>query len=193
MTDVLVFNVNGTPAPQGSKRARAIYKGRGKAREFTGRVAQVEMSKKVKPWRQAVVDAAQHAIGAVGMFDDWVPYTGPVHVAIEFRIRRPLSHYRTGRFANLLRDNAPDFVITAPDTDKACRSNARRAHPGQGVRRRQAGRVPVRDEGLLRPHRPSRRDHHRPPGELGVTCWSAHHELRLPPLRRPPRNRATQP
>jgi Holliday junction resolvase RusA-like endonuclease len=122
MTDVLVFNVNGTPAPQGSKRARAIYKGRGKAREFTGRVAQVEMSKKVKPWRQAVVDAAQHAIGAVGMFDDWVPYTGPVHVAIEFRIRRPLSHYRTGRFANLLRDNAPDFVITAPDTDKACRS-----------------------------------------------------------------------
>lgn len=122
MTDTLLINVNGTPAPQGSKQARAIYKGRGERREFTGRVAQQEMSKKVKPWRAAVKAAAEHAIGAVGMFDDWEPYTGPVHVQIEFRIRRPLSHYRTGRFSHLLREGAPDFVITTPDVDKACRS-----------------------------------------------------------------------
>ena len=122
MSDVLVFNVNGTPAPQGSKTARAIYKGRGAAREFTGRVAQQEASKKVKPWRKAVADAATDAIKAVMTFDDWQPYAGPVHVTIDVRIQRPKHHYRTGRFAHLLRDNAPDFVITTPDTDKVCRA-----------------------------------------------------------------------
>jgi len=109
MTDVLVFNVKGTPAPQGSKK-------------HVGNGRMVEMSKKLKPWRAAVIDAATHAIGAIGLFDDWEPYTGPVHVTVEFRFTRPASHYRTGRFSHLLKDDAPDFVITTPDVDKTCRS-----------------------------------------------------------------------
>ena len=109
MTDVLVFNVKGIPAPQGSKK-------------HVGNGRMVEMSKKLKPWRAAVIDAATHAIGAIGLFDDWEPYTGPVHVTVEFRFTRPASHYRTGRFSHLLRDDAPDFVITTPDVDKTCRS-----------------------------------------------------------------------
>ena len=109
MTDVLVFNVKGIPAPQGSKK-------------HVGNGRMVEMSKKLKPWRAAVIDAATHAIGAIGLFDDWEPYTGPVHVTVEFRFTRPASHYRTGRFSHLLKDDAPDFVITTPDVDKTCRS-----------------------------------------------------------------------
>jgi crossover junction endodeoxyribonuclease RusA len=109
MTDVLVFTVKGLPAPQGSKK-------------HVGSGVMVEMSKKLKPWRKAVTEAATHAIGNVGLFDDWEPYTGPVHVTVEFRFPRPKAHYRTGRFAHLLRDDAPDFVITTPDVDKTCRS-----------------------------------------------------------------------
>lgn len=47
--------VPGKPAPQGSKMARPIYKGRGEAKEFTGKVAQVESSKPgLEAWRADV-------------------------------------------------------------------------------------------------------------------------------------------
>lgn len=47
--------VPGKPAPQGSKMARPIYKGRGDAKEFTGKVAQVESSKPgLEAWRADV-------------------------------------------------------------------------------------------------------------------------------------------
>lgn len=118
MSDVLAFNVNGTPAPQGSKKGFATKKGG----QYTGKVSMSESSKKVKPWRAAVADAAKVAIENVMTFDDWEPYAGPVRVTIRIRIQRPKHHYRTGRYSHLLRDNAPDFVITTPDTDKVCRS-----------------------------------------------------------------------
>lgn len=35
------------------------------------------------------------------------PYTGPVDITVVFVFTRPKSHYRTGRNAHLLRDNAP--------------------------------------------------------------------------------------
>lgn len=65
----LEFTVYGVPGPQGSKRARPIYKGRGKSKTFTGRVAQVESSAKVKPWREAVAEAAAAAMAAAGHAD----------------------------------------------------------------------------------------------------------------------------
>lgn len=118
MTTTLAFNVNGTPAPQGSKKGFATKKGG----QYTGTVAMSESSKKVKPWRAAVADAARTAIENVITFDDWTPYAGPVRVTVRIRIQRPKSHYRTGRYSHLLKDDAPDFVITTPDTDKVCRS-----------------------------------------------------------------------
>ncbi len=53
------FNVfvAGKPAPQGSKHPRAIYKGKGAQREFTGKVAVEESSKQVGPWRESVRSA----------------------------------------------------------------------------------------------------------------------------------------
>ncbi len=34
-----------------------------------------------------------------------------------FTMPRPKSHYRTGKFAGLLKDTAPDRHISKPDTD----------------------------------------------------------------------------
>jgi Holliday junction resolvase RusA-like endonuclease len=110
------FTVVGTPAPQGSKRARAIYAGRGQDRQFTGKIAQVESSTKVAPWREAVKTAAYQAR------DGQPPLDGAVLVTVSFYLARPRSHYRTGRNAHLLRDNAPAWPATKPDIDKLLRS-----------------------------------------------------------------------
>lgn len=111
MTTVLVFNVNGLPGAQGSKR-------------HVGHGVMVESSKKVKPWRSDVKAAAEHATGALAHFDPWTPITGPVHISILFRFAHPKGHYRTGKNAHLLRDDAPIFVTSQRngDLDKIVRS-----------------------------------------------------------------------
>lgn len=97
----LVFRVHGIPAPQGSKR-------------HVGNGIMVESSKRVKPWREAVKWAALDA--GVEQLD------GPVEVRVTFHFPRPKSHYRTGRNAGVLRDDAPGFVTSRPDIDKILRS-----------------------------------------------------------------------
>jgi Holliday junction resolvase RusA-like endonuclease len=113
--DEIEFIVYGVPAPQGSKQAYAIYKGKAGAKQFTGKVALVEMSKRVKPWR-AEVAAAARALGLAG------PILGPVSVDMVFSQVRPKSHYRTGANAHLLRDTAPPTWCIAPDLSKLVRS-----------------------------------------------------------------------
>lgn len=58
----VAFCVYGKPAPQGSKHPRPIYRGSGKNRVFTGRVALVESSADVKPWRERVAQVAARAV-----------------------------------------------------------------------------------------------------------------------------------
>lgn len=97
---MIEIDVIGTPAPQGSKR-------------HVGGGRMVESSKKVKPWRTAIAaEALNHTFGP------W-PYVG---VAVVFRLKRPKSHYRTGRFADQLRADAPQYPAKYPDLDKLCRS-----------------------------------------------------------------------
>lgn len=105
----LAFNVNGIPGAQGSKR-------------HVGHGVMVESSAKVKPWRSDVKAAAEAALIAS---DTWERATGPVAVVIEFRFTRPKSHYRTGRNAHLLRDDAPAYCTSrgAGDIDKLERSS----------------------------------------------------------------------
>jgi Holliday junction resolvase RusA-like endonuclease len=92
---VIRIDVYGDPAPQGSKSAFR--------NQHTGRIQQVETSKKVKPWRQDIRDATQpHA-------DRHGPLDGPIATAIIFTFPRPRSHWRTGRNAHLLRDTAPAY------------------------------------------------------------------------------------
>jgi len=112
----LTLTVHGTPAPQGSKR-------------HVGNGVMVESSKRVKPWREAVKHAALDAL-RVGPEDEQgmaerigFPFgTAPVEVSIAFALPRPRSHYRTGKNAHLLRDDAPEHVGTRPDLDKLIRS-----------------------------------------------------------------------
>jgi crossover junction endodeoxyribonuclease RusA len=102
----MIFTVNGTPAAQGSKRAFVIG----------GKAVMVDADKKLKPWRQAVTDAAAAARGDDPLF------MGPVRVRVRFVFPRPKSHYGTGRNAEVLKNSAPAYVATRPDVDKLLRA-----------------------------------------------------------------------
>jgi Holliday junction resolvase RusA-like endonuclease len=112
---VLEIHVLGLPAPQGSKR--------GFVNPHTGRVAMVESSKKVKPWREAVKHAAFDVVGQrEGTGDPFAILGEALYVETTFTMPRPKSHYRTGRNAHLLRDNAPAWPAGKPDEEKLTRS-----------------------------------------------------------------------
>ena len=89
------FHVAGFPAPQGSKNA---YR-RG------NKVVLVESSKKVKPWRAAVAQAATIA------YLRTEPIDGPVAVEIEFHLPRPKSLPKR-----------VIWMVKKPDLDKLIRS-----------------------------------------------------------------------
>lgn len=101
----MAFDVYGLPAPQGSKR-------------HVGHGVLVEMSKRVRPWREDVRQAALDAlVSAV-----WDRAARVVGVDLTFTMRRPQSHFRTGAFAHELRPDAPVLVGSRPDLDKLVRS-----------------------------------------------------------------------
>lgn len=107
---------DGHPAPQGSKKT---------FRTKSGRVNVVESSKRVKPWRQAVADAARDAIADLDVVEGaWPgPFTGPVAVHIAFAMPRPQHHYGTGRNADKLKPGAPVWANSRTgDIDKLERS-----------------------------------------------------------------------
>lgn len=105
MTDALRIEVRGVPAPQGSKR-------------HVGNGIMVESSAKVKPWRQDVRSATIEAIERGG---PTFP-TGGVILGVVFRFARPKNHYRSGKYANLLRPGAPPTPSVKPDLSKLIRS-----------------------------------------------------------------------
>lgn len=98
--------VYGQPAPQGSKR-------------YLGNGVMIESSKKVKPWRTDVKNAAETALTDARIAE---PIGGPITARIIFSLPRPRSHYRTGRNAHLLRDQAPPRPASIPDLSKLIRS-----------------------------------------------------------------------
>lgn len=102
----VTLTVYGLPAPQGSKR-------------HVGNGVMIESSKKVKPWRQ---DVKQAALDAIAGHPDWTPLDGPLVASMTFTFARPKSHYRTGRNAHLLRDTAPARPAVTPDLSKILRS-----------------------------------------------------------------------
>ncbi|MBK1785121.1 RusA family crossover junction endodeoxyribonuclease [Prauserella cavernicola] len=98
--------VPGIPRPQGSKRAFH--------HKQSGKIVQMEVSQHVKTWRGDIRDAL---VGA-----DRPRLDGSVDVDLVFVMPRPKSHYRTGRNAHLLRDNAPVAPTGKPDIDKLVRA-----------------------------------------------------------------------
>lgn len=116
----LTVTVYGSPKTKGSMK----HVGKGRM------VEQVEGS---KPWRQAVIHAVinESPAGNCPPFDHGhrpgepcYPLHGPVAVEIVYSVPRPTAHYRTGRNAHLLRDNAPLFPATqtSGDADKIARN-----------------------------------------------------------------------
>lgn len=108
MSERLAFFVRGLPAPQGSKRALR--------NRHTGRVALVESSKHVAPWRSDVRDAALASMG------DQAPYGGAVEVELVFALPRPKAHHVGGDPARGLRPGAPPVPTGKPDVDKLARA-----------------------------------------------------------------------
>lgn len=96
---VISFHVPGVPAPQGSKTPFGN-----------------EANPRTRPWRAAV--SAEGSIVMAGC----APLTGPVCVEIIFSFPRPKSHYRTGKYAHILRETAPNFHTSTPDLDKLIRA-----------------------------------------------------------------------
>jgi Holliday junction resolvase RusA-like endonuclease len=105
MAERLSFAVHGLPAPQGSKR-------------HVGNGIMVESSKHVRPWREAVKDAAWVAATQ----SSWQQADGPVVLSVVFFFHRPKSHWRTGRNSDLLRAGVPTAPAGKPDLSKLVRS-----------------------------------------------------------------------
>ncbi len=96
----LEFDAYGAPAPQGSKAFKGIAGGRG---------GLVEVSKKVKPWRDDVRAACLDVIATI---PGWAPLDGPLLVEMVFTMPKPAS-------APKRRRTWPDRM---PDLSKLCRS-----------------------------------------------------------------------
>jgi crossover junction endodeoxyribonuclease RusA len=96
---MITMRVFGTPAPQGSKR-------------HVGGGRMIEASKKVKPWRQAIVDQAIRD-GVSGAALD-----GSLELRVTFYLQRPKSHLGVRG----IRPSAPLLPSKVPDLDKLLRS-----------------------------------------------------------------------
>ena len=99
---MIALHVHGHPAPQGSKR-------------HVGRGIMVEASKKVHPWREAVVGEIIRAGYAGTSIDE------PCSVAITFWMRRPKTHHTAN---GQIKPTAPLVPIArnGGDIDKLVRS-----------------------------------------------------------------------
>lgn len=107
MSERIGIRVYGLPIPQGSKQDNPF-----------GRGVRDTNAKRLHPWRKKVCDTTK---------DTWTYHatiTCAVRVWVRFTFIRPPSHYRTGRNAHLLRDNAPRYPIShgLGDIDKLQRA-----------------------------------------------------------------------
>lgn len=110
---MITFMVLGRPQPAGSKRAFAIRKGG----VPTGRVAVSDDNPNGKAWQHEVATVAAQAMARIHRS----PMTGGVALDVTFVLRRPKSHYFTGRRADVLRPDAPDRPTAKPDATKLLR------------------------------------------------------------------------
>jgi Holliday junction resolvase RusA-like endonuclease len=101
--DIVVIEVVGNPAPQGSKR-------------HVGDGVMIESSKHVRPWRADIAAAAAQVMAGRPVL------TGPLVVDMVFAFARPKGHYGTGRNAGVLRPSAPGRPAVYPDLSKLARA-----------------------------------------------------------------------
>jgi len=109
---LLDIDVPGDPAPQGSKRL---------LRSPSGKLATVESSARVAPWRTDVRDAILTALDP-SPTRPHPPHTGPVEVNLTFRLRRPAAHHTGANRTRPVRESAPPYHTGKPDVDKLARA-----------------------------------------------------------------------
>lgn len=109
---VIEFFVEGKPAPQGSKQGFALRKGG----QLTGKVAMIESSKALKPWRQTVACAARDAM------KDKLPSARAIWMNSAFYFSRPKAHYGTGKNERVQKPSAPINHKQKPDRSKLLRA-----------------------------------------------------------------------
>lgn len=107
MSDPIQFFVPGIPKPGGSKKAFF--------RPGMRFPVVVEDCKKNKEWRAVVALAGHEAF-------PHAPLDGPLSVTYVFVMPRVKAHYRTGKRATELRDDAPIYHTVKPDCTKLVRS-----------------------------------------------------------------------
>lgn len=100
------FFVPGIPVAKGSAKGFCLPNSRRVIITQTNRDKQ-------KPWASLIAVMARNA----GV----TPIRGPVKLSMSFYFPRPKSHYRTGKNAHLLTDDAPAFHTSRPDGDKLTR------------------------------------------------------------------------
>ncbi len=103
---IIEFFVPGLPKPSGSKRAFHNPK--------TGGIILTDDCRTSKDWRADVKHFAFRAYQGEML-------TCPLLVTVTFVMPRPKSHYRTGRYADKLRDDAPLLHVKTPDRTKLFR------------------------------------------------------------------------
>ena len=115
----ITFTVAGKQIPQGSKLPQAIYDRNGRPVMKNGRAIVVcrDDNPNLQSWRGAIADAARRAYGQALM-------TGAIYMENHFWMPRPKGHFGTGRNANRLKDDAPQFMMQKPDDDKLTRAIA---------------------------------------------------------------------
>lgn len=123
-SSTIEFRISGIPGAQGSKT-------------LTRWGSMRESSKKVGPWRQAVMWATENDYQSKPIID-------PVCVEITFFFARPKGHYGTGRNCTKLKDSAPSHCTSSlhGDIDKLARCTL------DGLARRSGGCV-LMDDSLV--------------------------------------------
>lgn len=119
----LAFRVIGEAKPAGSKNAfvptnkitHQPYRDKG------GRIIVnvVDSCKKSGAWKKTVGDTAKIAMLKAGHPQ---PIGGPLRLVCRFYQTRPKNQFRTGKFAEVLRDDAPQFPLSKPDLTKLIRA-----------------------------------------------------------------------
>jgi Holliday junction resolvase RusA-like endonuclease len=98
--------VQGTPKPQGSKRAIM-----GKHQRFPSVIESAGQA--LKDWRGDV----RYAASRLG-----VKHEGSVSVCLHFHLQRPKAHFGSGKNSGNLKPSAPKYHTQKPDVDKLSRA-----------------------------------------------------------------------
>lgn len=101
---MISFYANGIP--KGQPRPKAFSRG-GRASVYDPSTAE--------GWKSQVAMSAKDSLPES-------PLTGPLRLELYFYFPRPKGHFRTGKRASEVKDNAPLFHVSKPDSDNLAKA-----------------------------------------------------------------------